>query len=231
MPVPISDALASGRERATDVDDLEVVSRVLDGDAELFPVLMRRYNQRLYRVARSVLGNDAEAEDVLQEAYMKAFTHLAQFEGRASFATWLTRIALYEALRRRRAQSRSVQLDAVADDLEAPVPNPERNAANGELRRLLETSIDALPPAFRTVLVLRDVEGLRTAEVADALEIPEQTVKTRLFRARRSLRVSLAELIGEDARRLFEFGDARCDRLVDRMAAWIRRCAAVSASH
>jgi RNA polymerase sigma-70 factor (ECF subfamily) len=189
----------------------------------LFEILMRRHNQRLYRVVRAILRDEAETEDVLQDAYVRAFMHLDQFLGRARFSTWLTRIAVHEALRRQNRRRRFTGIEDVVDSLESPAPGPAEGAANGELRELLETSIDRLPKDYRTVFVLRDVEGLSTAETAKSLAILEQTVKTRLHRARRQLRSHLEQGLGGmggAVKEVFAFGFARCDRLV---AAVLRR--------
>src|SRR5262245_55958835 len=169
--------------------DEEVVSRVKAGDKGLFEVLMRRYNQRLFRVTRAILHSDAEAEDVMQQAYLNAYAHLDQFAGRSSFATWLTRIAVHEASarvrRRRSAEGESMRgpdEDAAAS-LADGGPDPEAQLLAGEVRSLLEAAIDALPERYRCTFVLREVEGLATAEAAESLGISEELVKTRLYRA------------------------------------------------
>ena len=204
----------------TDLSDEEVVERVKSGHTDLFEILMRRHNQRLYRVVRSILRDEAETEDVLQDAYVRAFAHLDQFLGRARFATWLTRIAVYEALHRQKRGRRLVGIEDLVDRLESPAPGPEHRASDGELHKVLGASIDRLPEHFRTVFVLRDVEGLSTAETAESLAIPEETVKTRLHRARRQLRGQVEQALGDTVREVFAFGFARCDRLV---AAVLRR--------
>lgn len=204
-PAPAQDAALT---------DEAIVDRVRAGDTAAFALLMRRLNQRLYRAVRAILRDDAETEDVLQDTYMRAYRHLDQFRGQARFSTWLTRIAVHEALHRRRRGQRLTPLDDVAEGLAAATPDPEAGAAQRELRRLLEASIDHLPDDFRTVFVLRDVEGLSTAETAASLEIPEETVKTRLHRARRRLQQQLNRAVGESALEAFTFGFARCDRLV-----------------
>jgi len=211
-----ADRLASG----TDLSDEEVVERVRAGDAPLFELLMRRHNQRLYRAARSILRDESEVEGVLQETYVRAFTHLDQFGGRARFSTWLTRIAVHEALHRCKQRRRFTDLEDVVDHLESPEPGPEERAYRGELRLILEASIDRVPEHYRTVFVLRDVEGLSVADTAACLSIPEQTVKTRLHRARRELRRHLDHALGTEVKETFAFGSERCDRLV---AAVLRR--------
>src|SRR5262245_20459905 len=162
--------------------DDEVVSRVKAGDTALFEVLMRRYNQRLFRVARAILRDDAEAEDVMQQAYLNAYAHLDQFAGRSSFATWLTRIAVHEAsarLRRRRSAEGASGRDphrSPASSLADVGPDPEGQLLAGEVRLLLEAAIDRLPDHYRCAFVLRDVDGLGTAEAAEALGISEELV-------------------------------------------------------
>lgn len=199
--------------------DEEVVRRVRGGEAALFEILMRRYNQRLFRVARAIVRDDAEAEDVLQQAYVNVYAHLDQFAGEARFATWLTRITTYEAFARLRRRGRFSAAHVgegadTMDDLPASQPDPERQAFAGELRHALEASLDALPEGYRTVFVLRDVEGLSTAEAADCLEVSEDVVKTRLHRARALLREDLFERAGLSARSIFSFRGDRCDRIV-----------------
>lgn len=197
-----------------ELSDEDVVARVRAGDRASFEILMRRNNQRLYRVARSILHDEAEVEDVLQEAYVRAFAHLDQFDGRARFSTWLTRIAVYEALRRSKRKRRFADLEEVGGEPASAGAGPEKRAFQGELRRILEASIDRVPEGYRTVFVLREVEGLNTAETAACLSIPEETVKTRLHRARQHLRRQLDEAFGEGVREAFAFGFERCDRLV-----------------
>jgi len=204
----------------SDVPDEEIVRRVVAGESALFEVLMRRHNQRLYRVARSILRDDAEAEDVMQQAYVNAYLHLDQFADRARFATWLTRIATYEALARLRRRGRFQEIETMDESgrdgaaLFAQGPNPEREAYLGELRLTLEGSVDALPEAYRSVFVLRDVEGLSTAETAECLELTPDVVKTRLVRARARMRRHLWDQAGLAARDLFPFHAPRCNRVV-----------------
>jgi RNA polymerase sigma-70 factor (ECF subfamily) len=203
------------------MSDEELVRRIREGDTALFEILMRRYNTRLYRVARAILKDDAEAEDVMQQAYVNAFTHLDQFADRAKFATWLTKIAVYEALARsRRAQRQAVVArddsaeGTFMDRLPSPARTPEASAYGRELGTLLEAAIAALPDGFRSVFMMRDVEGLSTGETAESLGINEDTVKTRLFRARAHLRRHLTAQIGVEASAAFQFPATRCDRVV-----------------
>jgi RNA polymerase sigma-70 factor (ECF subfamily) len=192
--------------------DDDVLARVRAGDVASFEIVMRRYNQRLYRAARAIVGDDREAEDVVQETYVRAFARLDQFEGRAAFATWLTRIAVHEALARIRQRGRFDPL--AADDVAAHQGGAGRDvedqAAAREIGRALERAVDALPDAYRAVFVLRDVEELSTAETAALLELRAETVKTRLHRARALLRAALRDGI----RDTYAFGNARCDRIV-----------------
>lgn len=219
-------ATADRPAMGTDLSDEDVVARVRAGDTPLFELLMRRHNQRLYRVARSILRDEAEAEDVLQDAYVRAFTHLDQFQGRARFSTWLTRIAVHEALHRCERKRRFTDLEAVVEVLESPEAGPEKRAYHGELQQILEASIDRVSEGYRTVFVLRDVEGLSTADTAACLSIPEETVKTRLHRARQQLRRQLDQALGTTVKEAFTFGFERCDRLV---TAVLRRLASSDA--
>jgi RNA polymerase sigma-70 factor (ECF subfamily) len=209
-------------ERTPDpgLSDEDVVARVRQGEVALFEIIMRRYNQRLYRVARTIVGDD-EAEDVLQDAYVRAYAHLDQFAGRAKFSTWLTRIAIHAALARARKAGRVVEIEDDMLQLESTARGPETQVADRELADVLEAAVESLPPSFRAVFMLREVEGLSTAEAADCLDIPEETVKTRLHRARGLLRRSLYARLGDAAPATFQFGFARCDRIVARVLAKI----------
>jgi RNA polymerase sigma-70 factor, ECF subfamily len=209
--------------------DEALLARILGGEVELYGAIVRRYNRRLFRIARSILHQDDEAEDVIQHAYLRAFEHLRQFRGNSSFATWLTRIAVHEALARVRRRRRDASLDdEVGEEGEAMAAkdrSAEQRAHDAELRRVLEDAIDALPPAFRTVFVMRAVEDMSTADVAAALEVPEDTVKTRLFRARALLQKELTERIGVTSRDTFAFERPRCDRVVAAVLARVRTAA------
>lgn len=208
--------------------DEEVVTRVLEGETAAFEILMRRYNQRLYRAARAILRDDAEAEDVMQDAYVKAYQHLGQFAGRAKFSTWLTRIAVHEALARVERRRRYDTLDSVSgpdgDDMKiaSHVPSPEQQAVNAQNGVLLEAAILALPDSYRTVLMMRDIEELSTAETADALDLTEENVKVRLHRARALLRNELYTQVGSTRTKAFAFMANRCDRLVQNVFLRLR---------
>ena len=210
--------------RSAALTDEEVVSRVLGGDTPLFEVLMRRHNERVYRAARAILRDDKEAEDVMQEAYVNAYAHLAQFDGRAKFSTWLTKIAVYEALLRAKRRMRYEPLDDRAEDTLMPAtlsPDPEQQAFGGELRALIEAAIDALSDGYREVFMLRQVEGLSTAETADVLGVSEDVVKTRLTRARHAIQQNLLDRTGAATAQAFMFGQSHCDQVVAAVLARI----------
>jgi len=216
--VPTSQ-MAAAANRVT-ITDEEVIGRVRAGEDALFEILMRRHNRRVYRVARAILGSDTEAEDVMQEAYVRAYTHLDQFESRAKFSTWLTRIAVHEALARARRSERFESLDGV--DLEIEVRpglvstprSPEEQLFGRQLQDLLEAAIDALPLAYRLVFVMREIEELSTSETAEALGVTEEVIKTRLHRARGMLQRDLYSRVGSTAPSVFKFHLSRCDRVV-----------------
>jgi RNA polymerase sigma-70 factor (ECF subfamily) len=198
--------------------DEQLVARVAAGETALFEVLMRRNNQRLYRAVRAILRDGSEAEDVMQQTYLSAFSHLHQFAGDARFSTWLLRIGVNEALGRLRQRGRHLELlkdpEDDADPLEAPMPTPEERAADHELATLMEGLVDRLPGAYREVFVLRLVEGMDTAETAAVLDLGEAAVKQRLHRARVMIQQLLNEHVGASARTLFQFQAPRCDRVV-----------------
>ena len=196
--------------------DTELIPRILSGDMQAFEALMRLHNRTLYRTARAILRDDAEAEDAVQEAYLQAYRALGTFRGESKLATWLVRITANEALmrRRRNAKAAPASTDVEPDSLASDEAGPERDAERGEVRRLLETHIDALPDSFRAVFVLRAVEELTVEETAAALGIPDATVRTRYFRARGLLREWMAGDIDTTRRDAFAFAGARCDRIV-----------------
>jgi len=211
-------------EQWSQLTDDEVVAQVLRGQTALFEILMRRYNERVYRAARAIVRDEKEAEDVMQQAYVSAYAHLRQFSGQARFSTWLTRIAVHEALARVRRRGRYEPFDENGPTMEAlmrptTTVDPERQAFSAELRALLESAIDRLADGAREVFVLRDVEGLSTAEVAEALDVSEDVVKTRLSRARAALRRDLLERAGALAPDAFRFYRPRCDRVVSAVLA------------
>jgi RNA polymerase sigma-70 factor, ECF subfamily len=209
-----------------ELSDAEVIQQVLDGNTALFELLMRRYNERVYRAARAIVRDDLEAEDVMQQAYVNAFTHLRQFSGSAQFSTWLTRIVINESLARVRRQGRYEAFDDELSNVEPfmsrnPSENPERQAFTSELRELLEWAIDTLPDGMREVFMLRDVEGMSTSEVAECLGVTEDVVKTRLSRGRAALRRAMLERTGATTPEAFRFYRPRCDRVVAHVLARI----------
>lgn len=210
------------------LDDVALAARIREGDSEAFGHVMKRCNQRLFRVARGVVANDSEAEDVVQEAYVDAYENFAAFRGDASLLTWLTRIVLNEArgrLRRQRPtveveQVEAAQLDpgrVVAFPSAQVVVDPLAMLARDQIRRLLERAIDDLPEGFRLVFVLRDIEECSVEETADALGIRAETVKTRLHRARRLLRASLQDSLATMLGDAFPFLGSRCERITKRV--------------
>ena len=209
------------KAKAESWTDEEVVARVRAGETALYEIIMRRYNQRLYRVARAILREDGEAEDVMQDAYVRAYENLSQFAGRAPFSAWLTRIAVHEALHRAQKRGRLDQWDdavmesSPAVNMETSNPNPEQVTTRAELRELLEEAILELPQQYRAVLMLRDVEELSTSETADALGLTEENVKVRLHRGHGMLRTWLLSRVGANPHTAFPFMGARCDRVVE----------------
>jgi len=210
--------LASHPGESLGLSDQAVIARVRDGEHWCFEILMRRHNRRVFRATRAILKRDDEAEDVMQEAYVRAYEHLGEFRGEASFATWITRIAIHEAFSRKRREQRFAPLDSAPAEstimsLESP-RSPEQQVNDQQLRAVLERAIDALPDEFRAVFVLRAVEQMSGAEVAACLEIPEETVKTRLHRARLRLQEVVVHALDAHSTRAFEFHLTRCDRVV-----------------
>jgi RNA polymerase sigma-70 factor (ECF subfamily) len=206
--------------------DEEVVQRVLQGEGALYELLMRRHNQRIYRVARAILRDDAEAEDVMQDAYVRAYQNLASFEGRAKFVTWLTRIAVHEALSRSRKRLRLQSFDpadesngGIMQSAPSTERSPEQQAYDRELAAVLEKAVLSLTEEHRLVFMLRDVEGMSTEETANCLNLTEENVKVRLHRARAGLRKRLYQAVGGTAARCFQFHAVRCDRVVKNVFA------------
>lgn len=204
-------------------DETSLVRRAAAGEAEAVRQIIKAHNQRLYRLVRAVIRSNADAEDVLQEAYLRAFASIGSFEGSSSLATWLSRIALNAALMRLRAQKRlkraAVTVPAEAEIIPFPLASstadPERAMAQRQLLHLVEEATDALPDAFRLVFVARVIEGLSVEETAALLDLPPATVKTRLHRARKLIRTRLEERIGPVLVDAFPFAGTRCERLTD----------------
>lgn len=206
--------------------DNELAQRIAGHDQDAFVLLMRRYNQLLYRTARSVLRDDSEAEDAVQDAYLQAYRSIGQFRGDAKLSTWLTRIVVNEAIARSRRTSRRAEVLQLHIDAEwnndvtevnmttGGSESAEDGAMRAQARQLLEKAIDALPETFRTVFVLRAVEEMSGEEVATCLEIPEATVRSRFFRARSMLRATLAREFDFALEEAFSFAGGRCDRIV-----------------
>jgi len=206
-------------------DDIELVRRALARDDTAFRIIMERHNRRLYRIARGILRNDTEAEDVVQEAYVSAFTHLDGFRGDSSLATWLARITMNEALGRLRRERLAVDLDTFeAQRTEAQIiqfpqtvtsDDPERTMAQREILQLVERATDNLPEIFRIVFITRVIEGMSVEETADLLGLRPETVKTRLHRARRLVREQLDKQIGPVLMEAFPFAGRRCERMTN----------------
>jgi RNA polymerase sigma-70 factor (ECF subfamily) len=204
-------------------DDQDLATRAAGGETEAIRALIKRYNQRLFRTARAILRDDAEAEEAVQDAWMKALRGLADFRHESQLSTWLTRVAANEALTRRRRLKRGAEVFVLAESME-PIPmevptdvpgaeDPEAQASRAEVRRMVEAKIDDLPEAFRVVFVLRAVEELTVEETAQVLDIPEATVRTRFFRARGLLRESIARQVDFAVEDAFGFAGARCERV------------------
>ena len=220
------------RSAAVAEDDASLVRRVLAGDPTAFALVMRRFNRRLYRLARAILGDDTEAEDALQEAYLNAHRSLGQFRGEASLATWLSRLVVNECLGRMRRSARRQnvipmtpspsdrEIEAVPSD---EVGSPDAAADRAQMRAILERRIDALPETFRAVFVLRSVEELSVEETAACLGIPAETVRSRHFRAKSLLREALAREVDIAERNVWQFAGERCDRIVARVLSRLQR--------
>ncbi|HWR13842.1 MAG TPA: RNA polymerase sigma factor [Terriglobales bacterium] len=223
----MTDSVATKNAEAAELTDDQVIERVLAGETALYELLMRRYNQRVYRAVRAVLRQDTDAEDVMQEAYVRAFRSLGKFEHRASFRTWVTKIAIHEALARLEKANRTEPLDEVEEDRQylpafsSAQANPEENMSSTETRALLEQAILSMPYPYRTVLMLRDVEEMTTAEAASALGLTEDVVKVRLHRARGMLRKELFTRVGATSASAFQFLAPRCDRVAAAVLARI----------
>ncbi|WP_347158167.1 RNA polymerase sigma factor [Pontibacter chitinilyticus] len=204
--------------------DIEVVERVIAGEKQLYEILVRRYNQRLYRVIRGYLKDESEVEDAMQNTYLKAYEKLYQFKDEAQFSTWLIRIGINEALGRLRQHKKSASLHTAPDNLpevqllelpDVKSMNPETKTIYREAQQLLEQAIEALPPKYKMVYMLREVEEMSTAEVISCLDISESNVKVRLHRAKSLLKESLYQLSASQD--VFTFGLKRCDRIVEKV--------------
>lgn len=211
-----------------ELSDDELIQRIIEGDASLFEVIMRRYNQRIFRVVRSIVVDDDEAQDIVQNAYVSAFEYLKQFAGRAKFSTWLTKIAVYEAMARKQ-RCKSIRYVDLSDPKNASMEpyedsqQAERHACSQELAAVLARAIDELPDDLRTVFIMRVVEEVSTEDTADSLNITEANVKVRLHRARLLLRQRIDRQIGESVRQVYQFDGARCDNIVKAVTIRIDR--------
>jgi RNA polymerase sigma-70 factor (ECF subfamily) len=194
--------------------ELGLARRAASGDTGAFEAIMRTHNRMLYRTARAILRDDAEAQDAVQEAYLRAYGALRRFRGDAKLSTWLVRITANEALMRRRRRAPTAPEDSNTETVADDAADPEADAQRSQMRRLLQSRIDALPEGYRTVFVLRGVEELSVEETAAALHIPEATVRSRFFRARGLLRAAMACDIDTRAKDAFAFAGLRCDRIV-----------------
>jgi RNA polymerase sigma-70 factor, ECF subfamily len=216
--------LESNLTQTSPLSDEEVVARVRGGDIALYEVLMRRHNQRLFRIARAILRDNDEAEDVVQDAYVRAYASLHQFAGKAKFSTWLAKIAVHEALARSRKRKRREDVPVGVDHesqsmdiMKSADPDPEQQTLRHETLSFLEQAVDRLPGMYRSVFVLREVENMSTAETASCIDLTEEAVKVRLLRARQTLRQELYALAGATSSQAFQFLGWRCDRVVRRV--------------
>jgi len=224
-----SSTLTEAMPQAAKPSEQELLTRATAGDGDAFGALMRIHNQLLFRTARSILSSDAEAEDAVQEAYLRAWRALAAFRADSRLATWLVRIVTNEALgrvRRRSADIIPLEAALISDDTgtqaaltAAPEREPEPTALRAQLRTVMEARIDRLPESFRTVFMLRAVEEMSVEDVAAALDIPEATVRSRFFRSRGLLREALASEMDLALGEVFSFDGARCDRIVAQVMA------------
>jgi RNA polymerase sigma-70 factor, ECF subfamily len=220
-----------GLKQATSAvsDDAELAGRALARDAGAFRTIMQRHNRRLYRIARSILRNNTEAEDAVQDAYVSAFTHLASYRGESTLATWLSRIVMNEALGRLRQRRHTVDIaalesvrseaDIIQFPLSTPSDDPERTMAQRQILQLVEQATDNLPEVFRLVLVTRVIEGMSVEETSELLGIKPETVKTRLHRARQLVRDQLDNQIGPVLMDAFPFAGRRCERMTEAVMA------------
>lgn len=215
-------------------DEADLIRRAARHEEAAARAIIQQHNRRLFRVARSLLRDDGEAEDALQEAYLKAFASLRSFRGESSLSTWLTRIVVNESLQRMRGrkmvliEDTAMPIDEQPENVvQFPVAgqsplDPERSVAQREITRLLERAIDSLPDDFRTVLVMRTIEGMSIEETAELLGIKPETVKTRLFRARSLLKDALADHVDSLMTDVFPFAGARCDRITEKVIARLK---------
>ncbi|HLW32394.1 MAG TPA: RNA polymerase sigma factor [Aequorivita sp.] len=210
----------------TELTEARIIEKILEGDIELFEILLRRYNELLYRTIRSYMDYESDVEDVMQDTYIKAFEKLYQFKNEAKFSTWLIRIGINEALQRRRKSPKYQTIGLQQDDTilqieDQNIMNPERNTIYKESSTFMETAIDTLPEKYKIVFMLKEVEGMGISEISQCLHLSNSNVKVRLHRARTMLKTSILKLT--DYSSIFEFGNSKCDRLVDNVMREIRR--------
>jgi len=209
---------------AKKLTDEAIAARVCAGEIGLFEILVLRHDQQLFRAARAILGNETEAEDALQQGWLLAYSKLGQFAGTSKLSTWLTRIVINEALALRPRLLRILEEVEMADSLKnkpSLEPSPEARAELNELARVLENAVDKLPESYRLIFVLREVQGLSTADAAECVGATEDAVKVRLHRAKAQLREVVADRVDEAAGKAWPFLGARCQRMVDQVMAAI----------
>jgi len=205
----------SNKEKADTLSDMEIITRVLEGEKELYALIVRRYNQRLYKIGMSIINDDSEVEDVMQVSYIKAYENLRQFKSRSLFSTWLTRILINESLSRVKQKKKNLPVseENIVEDLYSnKTQTPYMKLLDKELRGVLEKAILKLPEKYRTVFIMRELENMNVTETTDCLKITEANVKVRLNRAR----IMLRELISKHYKNeeLLQFHLSRCDRMV-----------------
>ena len=207
------------------IPDFMVVQKVLDGETELFEILLRRYNELLYRTVRSYIDRPSDIDDVMQDTYIKAFQKLYQFKNESLFSTWLIRIGINEALQRKRKFKRYQMLDisnekGIVQLADRSIMNPERKTMYAESVHIIEKAIDLLPEKYKIVYMLREVQDLEISEISDSLGLSNSNVKVRLHRARNMMKESVMKF--SNAKNAFEFGNSKCDRLVEQVMGKIQ---------
>jgi RNA polymerase sigma factor (sigma-70 family) len=209
------------------ISDNEIITRVIMGEKDLYALLVRRYNQRLYRISMSIINNDAEVEDAMQSAYIKAYENLEKFEFKSAFSTWLTRILINESLLRIKKRKKSLTMNDDMIDSENPYRSPGEpqtpltNVINTELKLALEEAIRQLPEKYRTVFIMREIENMNVAETQECLNLSEVNVKVRLNRAKAMLRNTLSSFYNKEE--IFHFYLSRCDRITEHVMKQIEK--------
>ncbi|RPI18926.1 MAG: RNA polymerase sigma factor [Ignavibacteriae bacterium] len=223
MSKPLENSLKTQPANVQPLSDSEIIEKILNGEKEIYELIMRRYNQRMFRIARAIVKDEDIAEDVVQEAYIKAYEHLKDFKGNSAFSTWLTRILINESASKNNYKAKIIYLDPVPSEdnnseyiiteNSTTMRNPEQHAINNELRNHLERMIDSLPDKYRTVYIMREIENINTADTAECLNLSESNVKVRLNRAKEMLRENLMSVYEKVD--VFQFLGERCDRIVN----------------